>query len=529
MKTNFLILIIFFNYNFLFAQSNFQVFKTDTSSIDCPLQENGSVEFYVAGGEPPYNYRIEPGGGADSSLNPSDNTFKQGNLKSGNYTLIVGDGVGRKDTLSFGIDGPDTFQFSYLKQNVRCKGESNGSLTAQVKGGTGPYGYQWRGPDGVNISTKKSIENLEAGKYELTVIDQKNCKANDTVEVTQPKKVEVSLDKTDLSCYQRNDGEIKAKVKGGTQGLSCPYYFEISDDTGTYCANENQAFKFTGLAAGGYTVIAVDDKGCKATSNINLDQPPPMEVSIDSIHHVECFNGQDGYMKFSTEGGTPPYQYDWNNPNLRGDSNVLRYLTADTYNVHIRDQNQCSKFFYKEIKEPERRKIENLGTVNTIDTAESKKLRYSARIDSPIAKYSWQPDSAISCTECRYPEVFPKQDTEYKVRITDTNGCSFEDSTLVDIEEEPEVFVPNAFTPDGDGTNDEFKPVTAYERVIENYRLIIFNRGGEQVFSSDKFNEGWQGKYEGKSVEEGTYQYIIEGEYFNGEDFSKSGRIQLIR
>lgn len=123
-----------------------------------------------------------------------------------------------------------------------------------------------------------------------------------------------------------------------------------------------------------------------------------------------------------------------------------------------------------------------------------------------------------------------QQPGEYRVALTVTNefsGCSHTDSTEVIIVTEADIRFPDAFTPNGDGMNDEFRP--AYKS-IKKYNLSIYNRWGRRVFSSSNPEQGWDGKIGNTNAAEGVYIYICEAEAFErGISFTRKGSVTLIR
>ena len=116
----------------------------------------------------------------------------------------------------------------------------------------------------------------------------------------------------------------------------------------------------------------------------------------------------------------------------------------------------------------------------------------------------------------------------YTLTIVDANGC---ESTLdFDvIERFPKIFIPNAFSPNNDGQNDEFKPVTDCSL---QYSMQIFNKWGEIIFSTEDITKGWDGRYKGKKVQDGQYSYIIfYAGSLNGVSFEETrrGSLKLFR
>ena len=98
----------------------------------------------------------------------------------------------------------------------------------------------------------------------------------------------------------------------------------------------------------------------------------------------------------------------------------------------------------------------------------------------------------------------------YDISVTDANGCIRSSSGTVDVSGDscytPHVFIPNIFSPNGDYNNDLY---FVQGKGITNFTIRIFDRWGEKVFESTDLNEGWNGEYQGKPVEQGAYPYMV--------------------
>ncbi len=125
--------------------------------------------------------------------------------------------------------------------------------------------------------------------------------------------------------------------------------------------------------------------------------------------------------------------------------------------------------------------------------------------------YSWQPSEGLTCNTCEKPGAKPSQTTTYYLTVKDSNGCVGQDSVIVlfsaCVDADP-IRIPNVFTPNGDGVNDEFKIEGDCYR--KDYSLTIYNRWGNLLFSSVDYNETWDGRSKaGSFVSEGIYFYIL--------------------
>jgi len=121
----------------------------------------------------------------------------------------------------------------------------------------------------------------------------------------------------------------------------------------------------------------------------------------------------------------------------------------------------------------------------------------------------------------------PEVTTEYTVTVTDGNGCSATDEVLVRVELNcGEVFVPDAFSPNGDGKNDEFK---VFGNCIKTINVKIYDRWGNKMFETSDVTESWKGDYKGKELNAGTYVYVYSGTLVTGESIQGKGVVVLIK
>ena len=147
--------------------------------------------------------------------------------------------------------------------------------------------------------------------------------------------------------------------------------------------------------------------------------------------------------------------------------------------------------------------------------------------------FAWTPTDGLSCFTCVNPLANPLDTITYTLSVTDLNGCTAQESVTVRVNEECRVRIPNAFTPNGDGANEVFRPVL--DPCVRTVRLWkIMNRWGQTVFEQVNFsasdpNLGWDGNLEGKPQPSDVLIWVAEFEYFDGRKEAQSGEVSLIR
>ncbi len=145
--------------------------------------------------------------------------------------------------------------------------------------------------------------------------------------------------------------------------------------------------------------------------------------------------------------------------------------------------------------------------------------------------FSWTPANVVSNASIQNPTATLTESTLFLVTATNRNtNCSSIDSVFVELNElscsKENIFIPNAFTPNGDGINDVFIPRSL---ILKSMKLGIFNKWGNKVFETDDLTQSWDGNYKGQPAEPGTYGYFFVGECLQGEKININGNITLLR
>jgi len=144
--------------------------------------------------------------------------------------------------------------------------------------------------------------------------------------------------------------------------------------------------------------------------------------------------------------------------------------------------------------------------------------------------YSWIPPTLLDHPLDANPNTEIDETTTFIVSVYDEKGCANTDSITIYINDiicaEPYIYIPNAFTPNGDGINDV---LFVYGDVITEMYFAIFNRWGQIVFESDNIYEGWDGKFNGNELDPAVFDYYLKATCVGKETFEKKGNITLIR
>ena len=143
--------------------------------------------------------------------------------------------------------------------------------------------------------------------------------------------------------------------------------------------------------------------------------------------------------------------------------------------------------------------------------------------------YSWSPNlnGSIACPTCSSTVVQPTLTTQYIVVASNSIYCKVQDTVTVIVDINcGDFFIPNVFSPNGDGLNDL---INVHGRCISTFNLQIFNRWGEKVFETSSLSESWDGTFRGQKLDTGVFVYKADGVSIDGQEFKMKGNITLLR
>lgn len=522
--------------------------------LDCNVPNTGAVTSTVGGGTPPYTYLWS------NAATTQDIT----GLAPGTYDVTVTDGNGCTITDGVTLAAPNPPILTLNTTQVDCSGPNSGAVDAVTSGGTAPITYLWS-----NAATTAGITGLGAGSYTVTITDAEGCTATASATITGIPTLQITVDTINPTCFGAANGEID---------IFGPYTSFTWSDGDLNMPRQN-------LAAGTYSVTVSDNGGCSATRTFTLTEPTDLLLSI-AVTSIDCTDPNSGALQANVSGATPPYTYQWSNAATVA---TLNTLGTGTYSLTVSDGNGCS-VTATETLAPNPALSVSLGGDKTICNGESVLFN----LDSITAPMVWQngatanqytatsaemvkvtvdypngcqgKDSvmvtvgtevvlnAISDTtlcEGEYviynvgpdgfvyewsngevgPEILITDSGTYVVTATSTCNV-IEEMVTVSVEKcNCEVFMPSAFSPNGDGVNDLFKGYADCDRVT-GYLLEVFDRWGALVYTTRDFDAGWDGTMSTKICIPGVYVYQVSYvQTINGRKYiqHKKGSVLLLK
>lgn len=488
------------------------VVTTVLDSNFCNNDANGRVFAVADGGNGGYSYEWRRGASPGTFVTDTDTAS---GLVSGDYYVVATDryGCSALNTAIIPATGP-SFVLDTIVQHTLC-GNVDGQITLIVSGSGGGYSYEWSH----DASERDSMVNsLPAGTYVVTITDRFMC---DTA-------MTVTLVNTDLSftldTILRNttcgkaDGQITLIVSGGDGS----YSYEWSHD-----ANERDSIA-NSMPAGTYVVRITDRLTCDTAMSVTLVNEG-MSFTLDTIlRHPSCPGSTDGGIIIIAGGGAGSNIFAWT-PSSFGNDSIVNSIGAGDYSVNISEPSGCDTTMTITLTDPPAPTVEIVPHDTTIKEGESVHLAsiyYSA--NSPVGlTYEWSPGETLDCDDCQNPVASPLDTAIYSLTVTDRNGCKADTFAIVNVEIVPGLWVPNAFSPNGDDINDIFY---AYGKNVNTLTLLVFNRWGEKIFESHDLMTGWDGTYRGKEMNPGVYTYYLDATFLDGSKArTQKGSVTLVR
>ncbi len=422
------------------------------------------------------------------------------------YTIIGTNATGCKDTTTVSLiinslptaaAGPD--------ENI-CEGSS-----VQLNASGGAI-YQWSPATGLSNS---AISNPVASptstiSYVVLVGNQFGCNASDTIQVLVHPYPNVDAGPSHIVCYPN------ATQLQGTGAVTYNWvpilYLNNTQIPNPACVP---------LSNITYTLTGTDNFGCMATDTVSVKLMMPFTI-LASPDAMIC---NSEMMQLNATGGN---NYQWSPPTGLDNTGIANptaspvitttYIVTSTDGVCFTSTDSV------------------IITVNQIPEifagADAEMLygqTYQLNAYTNGGNILWEPSTFLDCNTCEDPIASHVNiPITYKLTVTDSFGCKAEDYVKINLAcAEDVLYIPNTFTPNGDGKNDVFRIRTFGLSYVSAFR--VFNRWGEMVFETHDVSEGWDGTWQGKLCHPAVYVWYIQGTCANGVELLKKGNVTLIR
>ncbi|MEM6395317.1 MAG: gliding motility-associated C-terminal domain-containing protein [Bacteroidota bacterium] len=425
-------------------------------------------------------------------------------LEEGEYCASYTDGNNCDTTVCITVSIP-MFSCTVEGPDQICAGDDEATLTAVTMGGTGPFTYSWTGPNGFMADTE-SITVSEPGEYCSVVTDANGCET-ECCKTLSVSDLSVEIDGPSQVCVG-DDATLTAVISGGMP----PYMVSWTGPGGFTAEGET----ITVSTPGEYCATVVDAAECDVEACFTFTNFPDLSCEVVGPDQI-CGDETATYTAVVT-GGTPPFTFNWTGPGgFTGEGESITISEAGTYTATVTDANGCTTQCSKTL-----RVIDITVTITStaleILLGESVTLTADA-IGCESCTFSWTgpdgepiPGDGPEITVTPGTPIPPNSQYVYTVTVTDDGLCPSTASitiTLINVCDPEGVFVPNAFTPNGDDLNDVFQIEGTTLELFEEAEWLIYNRWGEEMFRSDSPFGRWDGTHNDEQLPPDVYGYYI--------------------
>jgi len=486
---------------------------TNFTNMSCNGVNDGTIQTNTIGGTLPYSYQWTPSTSMTSNAT---------NLGFGYYVLLVTDSNGCIDTTGATINEPAAIVTILQGGDTICPGQTS-TLIATTYGGTGNYTYQWNNG---NTGATQTVLPSSTTTYSVFAIDVNGCTGpveNVIVLVNDINLVNLTT-VPDTTLCEGSPYLISANISGGIG----PYSFNWNNGLG----QGQGPFVVAPLLNTVYIVTITDVCGNSINESVIVNVNPLPNVSLQPQTGIAC---GELVLNLSNSASNPTgTTYFWEfgdgtNSNQENPSkvytqtgiyNVILTLTSPEGCINSNATNMNVTVYPKPIAQF------NFDPKET--TILNPKISFdNYSVDSDF--YNWTfGDGAIS-TEINPIHDYIKEGT-YIITLIASNIYGCKDTVIAELLIDPHFnfYIPNAFTPDGNGRNDIF---TAVGEAIDEFSMLIFNRWGELIYETSNLEKGWDGSAKGGSEisMEGVYVYKIRIKDWQGINHKFIGHVSLLK
>jgi gliding motility-associated-like protein len=473
---------------------------TFTESIASPgCISTGSIKITANGGLAPYTYS------ANGFVYQTSNDLSIS--QPGPYTIYVRDANNCLTTKNVVVLPPPPIDFTRTIKAASCSGNADGEITITPTTGTAPY--QYSSDDGVTFQTSNVLK-VKVGIQKIVVKDANSC--------TKKEDITVPLNNT-------------VSVKAGLPATIC-------EGTSTTLAGQSNAT--SNLWTPNFNIVNANSLNAKVSPNVTtkyyLTGTTGICTQIDSLiitvrpapiadAGIDTFICYGGSVQLTGAGGVK-YQWEPSNNiiNTTNPTITVNPLVTSKFWLTVEDINGCKSL------------VPDTAIVIVLKVTPFAGNDTLVAVNQPIqlnatgaVNYLWNPVVNLSNPTIANP-IFQTSQTgvyNYSVRIATKEDCFDIDNIKITVFKGPEIYVPTAFTPNGDPHNNILKITAVGLKTFKYYR--IFNRWGQLVFSTTNAELGWDGFFKGKSQPTGTYVWAVEGVDYFGKTIQLKGTVILIR
>ncbi len=456
---------------------------TSAATINCNGDNTAIISIRADGGLGNYEYQLLDTATSTTPLDTNVNGVFRDLIAGDYYIRIISEDCEEVTTV-IEITEPTPLTYTDDYSTMICAGDNNGYINITLSGGSGNYQYAIS-PNLAQFDDENSFTDLDPGTYIIIAQDANGCFIQNEYIIEESTEINIVATPTGETCLGNEDGNIDLEITGGV----APYSTRLENTS--YVLNQ---ISYTGLASGTHTIYVIDDLGCETNIDVNIDNGVNIKATVQPIY--ECTgdtpnNSLNVILDDTSVEGMVIYQLDdINSVDARLEPNFTNISAGD--HTLITSLNGCIEIiaFTIEYFEPLTLELQN-NTINEI----------TAIADGGKKEYTYYFDSVSNGND---NTIFINQSGTYTVTVVDENGCEAVNTIEMEF---IDINIPNFFTPDEDGTNDNWTPKNTDG--FPNILTIIFDRYGRELYRMGQDDEGWNGIYQNSEVPTGDYWYVI--------------------
>ena len=479
------------------------------NDVSCFNLNNGTIEVFA-----PYEgnwiYNLyDSNSNLILSENSSNEEFIFQNLNPGEYFIDIQEesSLCISSEINISINEPAPIISNGLTSNVSCFGGNDGLIEITIEGGISPYTTYLYNANQENISTESgdliSFNNLQSGDYYYSVLDSNGCLiSGDEIifNINQPNEIIVELNETGgVSCNNSEDGFIDITVSGGNPDYSYVWVNPMGDFFNTE--------DLQNVSGGNYSLTLTDQNGCEELFSIEINENEAVSFDVD---FDDC-NANNIEITINASGGIPNYSYSLSYDNNIVDSNTngnFEGLEAGEYLVSVNDSNNCISESYISLNSSP---IADFETDEFEFSLSNEPTEFTdLSMDNNITSWSWDFGDGNNSNQQNPTNQYLQPGVYFvTLEVVDIFGCNDLITKELRVLQDYYSYTPNIFTPNNDGMNDTFSP-SLMNIDYESYSLTIYDRWGNELFKTIKYEEGWNGKQiNGEMLPSDIYSYKV--------------------
>ncbi len=557
--------------------------NANSTNPPCAGINNGGISITPTSGTAPYQYSIN-GGPLQAG-----NTFN--GLAPGSYTIDFIDAIGCTGSQTVILTGSSSISGASIPTMPLCNGGNDGVINISAAGGVAPYEYSINA--GINYQPSSTFTNITAGSYTIRIRDFNGCTFDLPVTITEPTLLTASAVSTPSTCnatdgtitltagggtpgysfsidngtsYQASNvfnvapgtyNNILIKdINGCTKPASVTVtlvdnmFLNAGADT-TVCVGsgvtlqpqtnpETNIFNWSPATGLSSTSIKNPVASPTDTATYYLDFTwgacnRKDTIRVNVLHKPIAYAGKDTAICYKTialfngvaSNLSGPVTYAWAPAgmvlNPTASSTTARPDSSQLFILTVKDNYGCNFTVTDDIFVTMQPPVPAYAGNDTNAVYGVPHQLFS----SGGVSYLWSPASPLNNPFAQNPMATLTNDTYFNVQVTDVAGCIGNDGVFIKVYKGPTYYLPNAFSPNGDGLNEKFRPIPVGIKSTEYFR--IYNRYGQLLFETNKWLDGWDGKYQGKPQQTGAYVWLIKGMDKDGKAVEMKGQVILVR